>query len=122
LTIDGAMTRHRALVLAVANASQYGNNARIAPLASMQDGILDVTLIERAPLLRIPMLAAQLFAGTFHRARGVTALRGRSIRIRRATPGAAHLDGEPVTLPDLLTIEIVPLSLRVIVPEGGRVI
>jgi diacylglycerol kinase (ATP) len=120
VTIDGASTRHRAFVIAVANASQYGNNARIAPLASMQDGILDVTLIEHAPLLRVPMLAAQLFGGSLHRARGVITMRGRSITIQRATAGAAHLDGEPVTLPELLTIEIVPRSLRVIVPESAR--
>lgn len=122
VTIDGAATRHRAFVIAVANASQYGNNARIAPLASMQDGILDVTLIEHAPLIRVPVLAAQLFGGSLHRARGVLTMRGRSITIRRATSGAAHLDGEPVTLPSMLTIEIVPGSLRVIVPASSRVL
>jgi diacylglycerol kinase (ATP) len=122
VTVDGAMSNRRAIVIAVANASQYGNNARIAPLASMQDGILDVTLIEHAPLFRVPMLAAQLFSGTFHRARGVATMRGRSITIRRQSAGAAHLDGEPVTLPELLTIEIVPRSLRVIVPDPPRAI
>jgi diacylglycerol kinase (ATP) len=121
LTIDGVTSRHRAIVIAVANASQYGNNARIAPLASMQDGILDVTLIKNAPLLRIPMLA-RLFSGTLHRARGVSMMRGRSITIRRQTAGAAHLDGEPVTLPELLTIEIAPRSLHVIVPDIARAI
>lgn len=120
VTIDGAKTTHGAFVIAVANASQYGNNARIAPLASMQDGILDVTLIEHAPLLRVPMLAAQLFGGSLHRARGVLTMRGRSITIRRERIGAAHLDGEPVTLPELLTIDIVPRSLRVIVPASSR--
>jgi len=122
VTIDGATTRHRAFVIAVANASQYGNNARIAPLASMQDGILDVTLVEHAPLIRVPVLAAQLFGGSLHRARGVITMRGRSITIRRATDGAAHLDGEPVTLPSSVTIDIVPRSLRVIVPESARAI
>jgi YegS/Rv2252/BmrU family lipid kinase len=122
VTVDGIASRHRAIVIAVANASQYGSNARIAPLASMQDGILDVTLIERAPLFRIPRLAAQLFSGTFHRARGVTTMRGRSISIRRRAAGHAHLDGEPVTLPETLAIEVVPRSLRVIVPDSARVI
>jgi YegS/Rv2252/BmrU family lipid kinase len=122
VTVDGSVTRHRAYVVAVANASQYGNNARIAPLASMQDGILDVTLIEHAPLFRLPMIAAQLFAGNLHRARGVVTLRGQRITIRRAAAGAAHLDGEPVTLPELLSIEIVPRSLRVIVPDSARAI
>jgi YegS/Rv2252/BmrU family lipid kinase len=120
VTVDGVTTRHRAFVIAVANASQYGNNARIAPLASMQDGILDVTVIEHGPLLRVPILAAQLFGGKFHRARGVLTMRGRSIVLRRAAAGAAHLDGERVTLPSILTIEIVPGSLRVIVPISAR--
>jgi diacylglycerol kinase (ATP) len=120
VTVDGSMTRHRAYVVAVANASQYGNNARIAPLASMQDGILDVTLIEHAPFFRLPLIAAHLFAGNLHRARGVVTLRGRNITIRRTSAGAAHLDGEPVTLPSLLTIGIVPRSLRVIVPDAAR--
>jgi diacylglycerol kinase family enzyme len=76
-------------------------------------------VIEHAPLLRLPMLAAQLFAGTFHRARGVATMRGRAITIRRQAASAAHLDGEPMTLPESLTIEIVPRSLRVIVPQGA---
>jgi diacylglycerol kinase (ATP) len=122
LTIDGAAARHRPFVITIANGSQYGNNARIAPLASMQDGSLDITLLEHPPLLRIPMLAVRLFAGTLHRARGVTTLRGRSIRIHRADPSTVHLDGEPVTLPSTLVIEIVPRSLRVIVPEPTRAI
>jgi diacylglycerol kinase (ATP) len=122
LTIDGETTRRRAFVIAVANASQYGNNARIAPLASLQDGLLDVTLIEHASLLRIPILAARLFAGSLHRARGVSTFRGRRITITRLTAGPAHLDGEPVTMPESLTIEIVPRSLRVIVPESTRAI
>jgi diacylglycerol kinase (ATP) len=122
LTIDWIASRHRAMVIAIANASQYGNNARIAPMASVQDGILDVTLIENASRLRIPLLAKKLFSGTLHHARGVSMMRGRSITIRRQTADAAHLDGEPVTLPELLTIEIVPRSLRVIVPDIARTI
>jgi diacylglycerol kinase (ATP) len=120
LTIDGETMRRRAFVIAVANASQYGNNARIAPLASLQDGVLDVTLIEQASFLRMPILAAQLFAGNLHRTRGVSTFRGRRITITRSAAGAAHLDGEPVTIPASLAIEIVPRSLRVIVPESAR--
>ena len=120
LTIDGLRMRRRAMVLAVANASQYGSNARIAPLASLQDGMLDVTLIEHATFLTAPRLIAQLFAGQLHRARGVTTLRGRRVEIARAAAGPAHLDGEPLTLPESLRVEVVPRSLRVVVPDAGR--
>src|SRR5439155_13694179 len=40
--IDGEHLSRRAVLIAIANASQYGNNARIAPIASLQDGLLDV--------------------------------------------------------------------------------
>ena len=122
VTIEGEMLRRSAIVIAVANASQYGNHARIAPMASVQDGLLDVTLIESVSLLRMPMLLARLFAGSLHRARGVTMFRGRTITITRSTSGPAHLDGEPVTMPESLTIVVVPRSLKVIVPRAARAI
>jgi YegS/Rv2252/BmrU family lipid kinase len=120
LTIDGERLRRSAFVIAVANGSQYGNNARIAPLASLQDGILDVTIIEHPQLFRMPIIAVRLFAGNLHRGRGIATFRGRSITIKRAAPGPAHLDGEPLTLPELLAIEVVPRSLRVVVPLAAK--
>jgi YegS/Rv2252/BmrU family lipid kinase len=120
LTIDGETVRKRAIVIAIANASQYGNNARIAPLASLQDGILDVTIIEHASIFRMPILAARLFAGNLHRGHGVSTFRGRNITISRAASGPAHLDGEPLSMPESLSIAIVPRSLRVVVPLAAR--
>lgn len=122
LTIDGVALDRRAFVVAVANSSQYGNNARIAPLASLQDGLLDITIIERAPLLGAPLLLARLFTGSVHRSAGVTVRTGRRVEIVRASAGAAHLDGEPITLPAKMTVEIVPRSLRVIVPDRAGAI
>jgi diacylglycerol kinase (ATP) len=116
LIIDGEKMRRSALLIAVANASQYGNNARIAPVASLQDGVLDVVIVER----RSFRAAARLFAGSLHRAPGITMLRARQIEIRRPAAGPAHLDGEPVTLPESLTIKIVPRSLRVLLPDSAR--
>jgi diacylglycerol kinase (ATP) len=116
LEIDGERLKTRALLIAIANASQYGNNARIAPVASLQDGVLDVVIVER----RSMRAAARLFAGSLQHAPGVTMHRGRRITVRRPAPGPAHLDGEPVTLPESLTIEVVPRSLRVLLPDVTR--
>lgn len=118
ITIDGEQQRKPALIVAIANASQYGNNARIAPLASLQDGVLDIVIIDRLSAIAIPAAAARLFSGTLDRARGVTMLRGTHIEIRRPAAGAAHLDGEAVSLPEVLTIDVVPRSLRVVVPDA----
>ena len=118
IDINGETLDQKALLIAIANASQYGNNARIAPIASLQDGLLDLVVVERASLMAVP----RLFNGTLHRASGITMRRSSHIEIRRPSPGPAHLDGEPVTLPERLVIDIVPQSLHVLLPESVRAI
>lgn len=119
IEIHGRRQRHRAIVIAVANSGQYGNNARVAPRASIQDGLLDVVIIGETNLLRAPVLIARLFSGSFHRARGVTTLQASELTIRRASAGPAHLDGEPLTLPAELHIRVRPRSLRLLVPDSS---
>jgi diacylglycerol kinase (ATP) len=118
LALDGEPLRRRAFVVAVANASQYGNNARIAPRASVTDGLLDVVLVDAVSLPAALLLMIQLLRGTIERSSKVTIRRARHIELRRSAAGPAHLDGEPFTLPETLTIEVRPASLRVLVPDG----
>jgi diacylglycerol kinase family enzyme len=122
LAWEGETMRRKAFVIAVANASQYGNNARIAPLASLQDGLLDVVIVNEISLLAAPMLLARLFHGSLDRAGGVTMMQTAEVTIRRTSAGPAHLDGEPVSLPEELRVRIVPQSLRLLVPDGVRAI
>ena len=49
-----------AFVLVVANASQYGNNAYIAPEADLSDGLLDLALIRPFSPLEAPMVLGDL--------------------------------------------------------------
>lgn len=115
IEVDGEKRTLSASIVAIANSSQYGNNARIAPLASLQDGLLDVVIIS-ANRLTAPLKLGRLFLGSIHRASGVTSLTGRDIRITRPAAGPGHLDGEPVELPRELRVRIVPDSLRLLVP------
>ena len=121
LTIDGVTGRKRALLIAIANSSQYGNNARIAPIASLQDGLLNIVTVRDTSLFFAPLLLARLFNGSLHRSSLVSFATGREIIIRRANSGAAHLDGEPMDLPAELRVKIVPRSLRVLVPQNAVV-
>jgi diacylglycerol kinase (ATP) len=120
ITIDGQATHDRAFVVAVANSAHYGNNARIAPLASLQDGLLDVVIVHDAPLLRALLLLPRLFRGTLHGAADVKMMRAAEVSIRRQAPGPAHLDGEPYVLPAELHVRVVAQSLKVLVPDAAR--
>jgi diacylglycerol kinase (ATP) len=118
IEIDGRLIREKALVVAIANSAHYGNNARIAPRASMQDGLLDIVIVPPQSLVGSIGLMWRLFRGTIDQARGITSLQGETIRIRREASGPAHLDGEPVLLPAELDIRVVPQSLRILLPDA----
>jgi diacylglycerol kinase (ATP) len=122
LTIGEKVMRRKAFVVAIANSGQYGNEARVAPLASLQDGLLDLVIVDDVSILGAPMLIARLFSGSFHKATGVTSLQTPALTLRRAQAGPAHLDGEPVTLPAELRVEIVPRSLRLLLPDTTHAI
>ncbi|HEX2831698.1 MAG TPA: YegS/Rv2252/BmrU family lipid kinase [Thermoanaerobaculia bacterium] len=117
ITANGETQTRAAFVVAVANSGQYGNNARIAPLASLQDGLLDVVIIDDTRLIDAAFLLARLFHGSLHRAHGVTMLQTAEVVIRREQAGPAHLDGEPVTLEAELRVRVKPGSLRLLVPD-----
>ncbi len=118
IEIDGQTVRRRAFVVAVANSSQYGNNARIAPLASLQDGLLDLVTVEDVSIWSALPLLVRLFNGTIHRSHRAKVAHGKHIIIRREGAGPVHLDGEPVMLPAQLDVRVVPSSLRVLVPSS----
>ena len=118
IVIAGKARRVTAYAVAVANSSQYGNNARIAPLASLQDGLLEVVIIRHMPLYAAPLLLMRLFNGTFHQSRHVEILQAPEVTIRRRQEGAVHVDGEPMTLPAMLDVRIRPQSLRVLLSGG----
>ena len=120
LAHGGTTERVEAVIVAVANSAQYGNEARIAPRASLADGLLDVVIVRETSLLAVPMLLLRLFRGTIDRAPGVTTFQTEALTIRRERPGAAHLDGEPVSLPSELEVRVRPRSLRLLVPASGR--
>jgi diacylglycerol kinase (ATP) len=121
IEIDGVAAERSAVIVAVANSSQYGHHARIAPIASLQDGLLNVVVIDDVPLVDAPSMLARLFTGTIDRSKHVSITEARSVKIRRPAAGPAHLDGEPVILPAELHVRVIPRALRVLVPAGAKI-
>jgi YegS/Rv2252/BmrU family lipid kinase len=74
----------RAFILSIANSDQYGNNGYIAPGATPDDGLLDLTLIRRAHLLNALPLALRLLTKTLHPSRNIHRARAARFIIDRA--------------------------------------
>ncbi len=109
------------LLVAIANSDQYGNNARIAPGARVDDGLLDLVAVRPVNLLSVLPLLARLFAGRFHTSPGAIRLRDAGFVIERSASGLIHTDGETHETGATLMVSVRPRSLRLLVPAHARV-
>jgi diacylglycerol kinase family enzyme len=113
--IDESSHVRRALLVTFANSPQFGNGARVAPAARLDDGRLDLVIFENESRFRTICAIPLLFTG------GITRLRRISSRqIERATvssdaPMLFHVDGEPVQGGTTLEARVHPRALNVCV-------
>ena len=110
---------HKAFLIACANASQYGNNAYIAPKASMMDGVMDVIIMEPFSALEAPQIAIDLFNKTLDKNSKIKTFQAKKIHIHREKPGAIHFDGDPIMTDADVDVELQHLGIRIVTnPEA----
>lgn len=113
---SGGTARLDAFTLAVMNSDQYGNDARVAPGAKLDDGHFDLVSVPQMSFLGGVGLLYRLGTDTFDQVRMVTRFSGSEFVIERAKPGWIHTDGEPRATTARLEVTLKPKSLRIMVP------
>lgn len=113
---NGRTIAEKAFLVVVCNASQYGNNAFIAPNASITDGKLDVTIVHTGNLVQQALLGMDFITGYIGRNALIDTFRTSSLRIHRKDGGPAHIDGDPVEMPSDISIECRPAALKIFAP------
>ncbi len=117
---DDAFWEGEAVFVTVCNANQWGNEARIAPKASVRDGLLDVTIVTPFDTLEIPDLATRLMTGNALTSRHVVQLHSARVQIEREEEGPAHRDGDPCSAGKTINLELQPAVLNVAVPPKRK--
>lgn len=117
---NGEENTYKAFCITCANASQYGNNAYIAPKASLEDGLIDVTIVEPFNIAEAPVLAVQFLNGTLPNKGHVKMFQTKKLHIRREGEGYLHRDGDPFVGGRDIFIEAVPHDLNVVVNKNAR--
>jgi len=111
--------KYKAFLIACANASQYGNNAYIAPGATMKDGEMDVIIMEPFNALDAPQIAADLFMKTLGNNSKIKTFRAKNIHIHRKEPGAIHFDGDPIMTGTNIDVHIEHEGIKIVTnPEA----
>jgi YegS/Rv2252/BmrU family lipid kinase len=114
---DAGPTEFHATTVALANGRYHGGGILIAPQAAIDDGLLDITLVERAGLAEVAANLRLLYSGDIYSHPKVH--HWRAVRVRAETEPAVplELDGEALGTPPL-EAEVLPRALRLILPAA----
>ena len=108
-------TPTRALLVTLANGSQWGNGAIVAPFARLDDGRLDLVVVEERSRIASIWALPRIFTGGIARLRGVWMRQVQRATIDSDAPMTFHVDGEPIEDGAHLEARVYPLALRIAV-------
>ena len=117
---DGVKKEHSALLISIANSSQWGFNVKISPQASLHDGYADICFAKKPPLCQLISYATELLTGNIHRDKSAVAIYRFSkcvIYEKENLNQPFHIDGDPLERQSKLDVEVLPKSLKIIVPH-----
>ncbi|MCK9343585.1 MAG: diacylglycerol kinase family lipid kinase [Massilibacteroides sp.] len=116
LQIGEKETNFKAFLITCANASQYGNNAYIAPKAFLDDGWFDLTILKAFTPFDIGPLAIQLFTKQIDKNGRIQTFKAQQATIWREEPGPMHIDGEAVDAGCKIDLKVLPSALSIVAP------
>ena len=116
LSLDGApVTTHTILNIAIGNGRYHGGGMHVCPRAKLDDGLLEVTIIDSLGMLMLAKDLPVLYSENVYKHPKAHHAQARRIAAKSNETVAIEIDGEALgTLP--LEAEVVPQALRLIVP------
>jgi YegS/Rv2252/BmrU family lipid kinase len=121
LKLDGKLIEGEFAAAVVANASMYGFYFTVAPLASLQDGIMDIILIKKSPLYKYFLNSFRFLNRSLHLSKITETYKGKELTISLDEKDYLHVDGEGYESELELNFKINPKSLKVLVPGIQKV-
>ncbi len=117
VVIDNREKIHKeALFITLANSNQFGYNTTIAPNAKLNDGMMDVCIVEKPTIFEMPLIINLLFLKMIHHSKYVNIYKAKEVKVFRDKNRTVNIDGEPMKLAKNLEAKVNPLSLNIIIP------
>lgn len=104
-------------LIEIANGPMYGYNFEVVPGADISDGIIDILLLEKAPVWRILLDSLKLIRNEWDRISWARRLKTTSISVVSNKRLQIHVDGEYVKMKSKeIDLKIVPQAIKLIIP------
>lgn len=116
LNIDGKEIERKAWFISFANSNQFGYNTTVAPLAQLDDGLIDVCIVDRIPLLHLPLTAPLLYLNHFELSQHVEYFKAHEVTVYNNEEQWVNIDGEGEKIGKELHFVNNRKNLKIIVP------
>lgn len=120
LLIDGQEIRRKAWFISFANSNQFGFNAAIAPLAQLDDGLMDVCIVDKIPLAHLPLTAPLVYLNHFDLSQHVEIFKAKEVRVLNNDYRWVNIDGEGECVGKELLFTTQPKSLNIICRDPNQ--
>jgi len=113
-----------AYFVSIANSNQFGNNVTIAPKAKLNDGLLDIVIVQKMHKARLAFAVLkqisgsnnlQLFTKT-NSEKAVLYFQSAALSIKNFDCAPFHIDGDPAETAEYFEIEIIEKAFRLLQP------
>lgn len=115
---SGQSMTQRAWMVSVANSSQYGSNACIAPAASLEDGVFDLVGVNLTGPFSACDVLFRLFNKSLEQSQSVFSHQAAEFTIEPERSRYFHIDGEVIECSGAIHIKVKKKSLKIIVPQN----
>lgn len=106
----------RALVFTIANMTQFGGGAKIAPHAQPDDGYLELVVALHQDVPKLFANIGKLFDGSLDELPEVITRRFKELTVTRPRASPIQIDGELIDQPQKIYVKVIPSALNVLVP------
>ncbi len=113
-----------AFLISIANSNQFGNNFKIAPKASLSDGLLDIVILKKSNKAKLVLsFVQQILSGevkkinskNFHQ-KDILYFQTNTLKIHNPQKALLHIDGDPAPTSNNFLVEILPAAYKLIQP------
>lgn len=115
-----------AFFISIANSNQFGNNFKIAPAASLGDGLLDIVIVTKQSKLSWMVQTLRQISGKnkpvpetiINKEKAVIYFQTEALHIKNLSQAPLHIDGDPAETPDEINIKIKKKCFRLLQPAS----
>jgi len=116
IKVDGKAKIVQAMMINFANSDQFGYNTSIAPEAKINDGLLDICILQKPPIIKIPYIVHLLFLKKIHQSKYMQLIKASKATIIQNKKRMINVDGEAIRVGKKIKVKVNPASLKIIVP------